>query len=381
MYWLVANRHEQSNVSPHKWAGDEGDAIDHNNPRHAETEVASPIKRNNGFNIVTAAKPIQTNSAPIDEDGTDFSYFAPISFGSRETLMYMLVDTGAANTWVMGSSCNTEACKNHNTFGEQDSTTFKTTGDTFNLTYGTGSVSGATVNDTVQIAGMSIPLSFGAASTTSNDFLDYPMDGILGLGRSASNTMQFPTVMEAITGSQKLPANLFGVNLQHNSDGSTDGELSFGAPDNTKYHGDLSFTDTVSDGKLWEIPVDDAGFDSNLCKFTGKSAVIDTGTTFMLLPPDDSKQLHSQIPQSQQQGEIYNIPCSTERPVQIVISGVSYNITPQDYIGNPVKGGNLCESKIIGKQAFSVNQWLLGDVFLKNVYTVFDFDKNRIGRS
>lgn len=351
----------------------EGNAID-------RTEVGSPVKRDNGFSIVTAAKPAQTNSAPIYEDGTDFSYFTPVSFGSRNTLMYMLVDTGAANTWVMGSSCSTEACKKHNTFGEQDSITFKPTGDVFNLTYGTGSVSGATVNDTVNIAGMSIPLSFGAASTTSNDFLDYPMDGILGLGRSASNTMQFPTVMEAIMGSKELPANLFGVNLQRNSDGSTDGELSFGAPDKTKYHGDLSFTDTVSDGKLWEIPLDDAGFEGKFCKFTGKSAVVDTGTTFMLLPPDDSKQLHSQIPQSQQEGAIFKIPCSTEQPVQIIISGVSYNITPKDYIGNPINGGSLCESNIIGKQAFGPDKWLLGDVFLKNVYTVFDFDKNRIGR-
>lgn len=138
--------------------------------RNAKAETGSPVKRNNNFNIVSAENPTQTNSAPIHEDGTDFSYFAPVSFGSRRTLMYMLVDTGAANTWVMGSDCNTVACENHNRFGKQDSITFKDTGDTFNLTYGTGSVSGATVNDTVQIAGMSIPLSFGAASTTSDDF-------------------------------------------------------------------------------------------------------------------------------------------------------------------------------------------------------------------
>lgn len=61
--------------------------------------------------------------------------------------------------------------------------------------------------------------------------------------------MQFPTVKETIMGSVKLPANLFGFNLQRNSDGSTDGELNFGAPDNTKYGGDLSYTDMVSNDK------------------------------------------------------------------------------------------------------------------------------------
>ena len=381
MFWSVpANIEQQSKFKPHDWSLVETNAIARREQPHPRHRPGAPVKRDNGYNVVTAAKPSQTNSAPIDEDGTDFSYFAPLSFGSKGTLMYMLIDTGAANTWVMGSDCTTEACNKHNTFGESDSTTLRPTGDTFNLTYGTGSVSGVTVNDTVHIAGMSIPLSFGAASTTSNDFLGYPMDGILGLGRSASNTMQFPTVMEAIGNTIDLPANLFGVNLQRDSDGSTNGELNFGAPDTTRYTGDLSYTETVSDGKMWEIPVDDAGFDGNLCKFTGKSAVIDTGTTFILLPPTDSKQLHSQIPQSQQSGEMFHIPCSTKQPVQIIISGVSYNITPKDYIGKPLEGGSLCESNIIGRQAFGSDEWLLGDVFLKNVYTVFDLDQDRIGK-
>lgn len=66
--------------------------------------------------------------------------------------MYMLIDTGAANTWVMGANCTSDACERHNTLGEQDSKTLEATGSTFNLTYGTGSISGVTVNDTVEIA-------------------------------------------------------------------------------------------------------------------------------------------------------------------------------------------------------------------------------------
>lgn len=315
----------------------------------------------------------------IDEDGTDFSYFASVYFGSKRTMMFMLVDSGAANTWVMGSNCTSDACNKHNTFGPADSATFQSIGDHFNLTYGTGTVSGNTINDTMEIAGISIPLSFGMASTTSDDFLDYPMDGILGLGRSASNTMKFPTVMQAMKASDKLPANVFGVNIQRQSDGSMDGELSFGAPDEAKFTGELSFSHTVPDGKYWEIPIDDASYQGNRCKFTGKSAVIDTGTTYILLPPDDAKSLHSQIPGSSQDGELFHVPCSLKEPIQIFISGVPYNITPADFIGKQLKGGSLCESNIIGMQAFEEGQWLLGDVFLKNVYTLFDIDRNRIG--
>ena len=227
---------------------------------------------------------------------------------------------------------------------------------------------------------MSVPLSFGAASITSNDFLTYPMDGILGLGRSASNTMEYPTAMQAIHATGSLDYNMFGVHLQRNSDGSTDGELNFGAPDSSKYTGELSYTDTDPEGGLWEIPLDDASFDSKPYKFGGKSAILDTGTSFILIPPDDAQRLHAQIPQSEQDGETFNIPCSTNIPLQIIISNATYNISTDDYVGNPVKEPNLCASNIIGRQTFGPDQWLLGDVFLKNVYTVFDFDKNRIGK-
>lgn len=228
---------------------------------------------------------------------------------------------------------------------------------------------------------MSIPLSFGAASDTSDDFLAYPMDGILGLGRSASNAMEYPTAMEAIRKTGLLQSNIFGIHLQRFSDGSTDGELNFGAPDTSRYTGELSYTDTVANGVMWEVPLDDASYDGNFCKFSGKSAILDTGTSYVLLPLDDAKQLHAQIPRSESDGETFNIPCLTSIPIQIIISGVEYNISTQDYIGNPVEGGDLCTSNIIGRQAFGSDQWLLGDVFLKNVYTVFDFDKSRIGES
>ena len=227
---------------------------------------------------------------------------------------------------------------------------------------------------------MSVPLSFGAASITSDDFLMYPMDGILGLGRPASNTMDYPTAMEAIQATGSLDYNMFGVHLQRNGDGSTDGELNFGAPDSSKYTGELAYTDTHPGGRMWEIPLDDASFDNKAYNFRGKSAILDTGTSYILIPPDDAQRLHEQIPQSEQDGETFNIPCSTSIPLQIIISNTAYNISTDDYVGHPVKGSNLCTSSIIGRQAFGPDQWLLGDVFLKNVYTVFDFDKNRIGK-
>jgi len=340
----------------------------------------SPTKRTNAYTVVTASQPSQSASMAINQDGTDYSYFSTVNFGSSGVSLNMLVDTGAANTWVMGSDCKSKPCLAHNTVGRANSGTLQVTNTPWTVTYGTGQVSGVVVNDTVSMAGFTLPLAFGSASVTSDDFMTYPMDGILGLGRAKSNVMGVPTVMEALDSAHLLKAKILGVNLQRNVDGATDGEVNFGAVNPSKFTGALSFTTSVSNDGLWEVPVDDAGVDDRGCKFTGKTAIIDTGTSFVLMPPDDAKKLLTQIPKVEPSGETFHIPCATTAAIQFTFSGVTYNVSAKDYLGKTVDGGNMCLSNIIGRQTFGANQWLMGDAFLKNVYTVFDFTQNRIGK-
>lgn len=322
------------------------------------------------------------NAMAIDEDGQDLSYFSAIKFGSKGKDMWMLLDTGAANTWVMGSNCTTSACLAHDTFGGQDSSTLHVTTTPWSVSYGTGTVEGVTVTDTVAFANYSVGMGFGSATSASNDFNNYPMDGILGLGRAASNQIGMPTVMQVLDNNNLLQANILGIHLQRNSDGAKDGQITFGGVDRSKFQGSLSYTATVSaDSNLWEIPVDDVAVSGTSCKLTGRSAIIDTGTSYVLMPPGDANILHAQIPGSTNTRGSPNfmIPCSTTKTIQFTFSGVTYSIQPKDYVSKANSAGKMCASNIIGQQAYSANQWILGDVFLKNVYTVFDFDKDRIG--
>ena len=323
--------------------------------------------------------PTQANSLAIDQDGTDYSYFSGINFGSSDETLWMLMDTGATNTWVMGSDCTSDACSTHNTFGVDNSDTLKVSQKTFSLSYGTGSVNGVLVSDTISFAGKSVSMSFGSASNTSDDFNNYPMDGILGLGRTGANQMGVSTFLETVNNANLFSTNLFGVNLNREVDGNADGEINFGSPDTAKYVGDLTYT-AVSNKEFWQIPVDDVIVNGVPCKVTGNTAIIDTGTTYMLLPPNDAKQIHTQISGSKLTGELYNFPCTTTDLVQIVFSGKSFDISPKDYVGRSVTGTDLCVSNIISSQALGSDEWLVGDTFLKNVYSVFDLDKGRIGK-
>lgn len=338
--------------------------------------------RDNKYPVVTASPPDTPNAMAIDEDGQDYSYFSKVKFGSKGKEMWMLLDTGAANTWVMGSNCTTSACLTHNTFGSQDSSTLHVTTTPWSVSYGTGTVQGVTVSDTVAFANYSIGMGFGSAAVTSNDFNSYPMDGILGLGRTASNGIGTPTVMQVLASKNLLPANILGIHLQRSSEGAKDGQITFGGVDHSKFQGPLTYTATVSaDASFWEIAVDDVAVSGTSCKFVGKSAIIDTGTSYILMPLADAQIVHAQIPGSTNARGSPNfmIPCNSVATVQFTFSGVTYAVHPNDYMGKADDTGKLCASNIIGQQAYSANQWILGDIFLKNVYTVFDFDQDRIG--
>ncbi|EED23769.1 aspartic-type endopeptidase (CtsD), putative [Talaromyces stipitatus ATCC 10500] len=337
-------------------------------------------KRENKYTIVHGNPATGPNSATVNEDGNDFSYFFEMDFGSNNQSMWILFDTGGTNSWVFGTNCTVPACEMHNTFGQNDSTTLQTSGNTFSVGYGSGTVSGLLSSDTVKLANFSFQLTFGLVNNASKDFVDYPMDGILGLGRSKSSTTGTSTAMEAIDNAKLLPSNIVGISLQRNEDGAKDGEVTFGGVDASKFEGDITYTSVISTTDRWEIPLGDAVVAGTRLNVTGKSAIIDTGTSYIFLPPADASALHALIPGSALSGQEYTFPCSTNTTVQFTFSGVTYSVSPKDYIGSTTEnGGTTCFSNIIAVQTFGPDDWLLGDVFMKNVYSVFDFDQNRIG--
>lgn len=291
----------------------------------------------------------------------------------------MLIDTGSADTWVFSSDCKSDPCSIHNTFGKEDSTTLKTTTTTWDRTYGTGEVSGLVASDTVALANFSVTLGFGLAINASDDFNGYPMDGILGLGRRDSGHLGEPTLMDVLDDQAKLQQNILGIHLHRAKDGTKDGELLFGGVDTSKFSGNLVYTKVINDG-AWEIPVEDFLINGTPCNFADRTAIIDTGTTFILMPPGDALSFHNLIPGAVANGESFTMPCNTNVKLEVRINGIKYQISPADYVGKPTQGGTTtCTSNIIGHQAFGAKQWILGDVFLKNVYAAFDFDSQQIG--
>ncbi|KAI0163039.1 aspartic peptidase domain-containing protein [Pestalotiopsis sp. NC0098] len=340
-------------------------------PSRTTHEDATLVDRENTYSVATPVTPSQSNSAGVYQDGTDYSYFIQADIGSAATPMYMLIDTGASTTWVMSSDCKSDPCEKHNTYGSEDSKTLTDTGKTFSVEYGSGEVSGHYVDDTMKVAGLSIQYEFGLANVTSSQFSSFPFEGILGLARNTGN------FNDALKKAKVVDANIFAVSLSRASDGTNDGEISFGAVDTGKYTGDITYT-TTTDDVSWSIIMDDVTIDGNSAGVKGKTAYIDTGTTYAFAPPDDVEAIYKLIPDSKStDGVTYTFPCDSTAELALTFSGTSFAVSAKDFIGAS-GSDNQCTGNLFGMEVVE-GAWLLGGMFLKNVYSVFDIDGKRVG--
>ncbi|KAF4999815.1 hypothetical protein FGRMN_2195 [Fusarium graminum] len=337
-------------------------------------EGSALAKRDNEYDVMKATESTKKHTQGVDQDGTDYSYFIEVEVGSEKKPMYMLIDTGAGSSWVMGTSCTSKACSMHNTFGPGDSDSLEMSKTSFNIAYGSGKVSGTWGNDTITVAGMSIDYQFGLTDTTSDQFLQFPFDGILGLAINKGSKNNF---LNALAESKEVDKNMFCVALNRADDGTNKGEISFGTPNSDKYTGEISYT-SIGEDNDWAIEMDDMGYNGKKADVGGMRSFIDTGTSFMFGSPDSVKKVHALIEGAESgDGTTYTVPCDSNGNLTIAFSGVDYVISPKDWISPPNKEGK-CTSNLYGFEVVK-GAWLLGDTFIKNVYAVFDADERRIG--
>ncbi|RTE83286.1 hypothetical protein BHE90_002131 [Fusarium euwallaceae] len=339
----------------------------------SDSELA---KRANEYDVMEAVETKGKFTEGVNQDGTDYSYFIEVDIGSKKKPMYMLIDTGAGSSWVMGADCTSKACAMHNTFGPDDSDSLELINKPFNIAYGSGKVSGVLAKDNIHVAGMDLEYQFGLATNTSDQFVQFAFDGILGLAMNKGANENFLSTLEA---SGNIDKNIFCIALNRASDGTNEGEISFGSPNPDKYSGKITYTSLPDDkDNDWAIKMDDMGYNGKDAGIGGIRTFIDTGTSFMFGSSENVKKLHALIPGAESSDDTtYKVPCDSKGNLTVTFSGVDYVISPKDWVSPPNKEGE-CTSNIYGYEVVQ-GAWLLGDTFIKNVYAIFDADERRIG--
>ncbi|SPO03403.1 uncharacterized protein DNG_06086 [Cephalotrichum gorgonifer] len=343
----------------------------------AKTDV--PVNVVNQYSIMVPTEPELPNAVGIYQDGNDYTYFLKAEIGSAKQPLYMLLDTGAGISFVMSSDCADKSCQMHDTWDHSTSSTYEDVEANFSVDYGSGTVKGPVGRDSVTLGNIDLTMRFGLATEASEDFKHFPFDGILGMSmaRTKTNTDSFALAMKD---SKALKSNVFSIYLNRGSSGNNNGELTLGGINDKKYKGDIGYTKVSNGGSgSWSIPLDDAGVGDKTAGINSRLAHIDTGTSYIFAPPQDAEALHKLIPgATSEDGVNWKLPCNTKEKVTFTFSGKTYAVAPKDYI-SASPGGGLCNSNIYGRGVVANNGWLLGDVFLKNVYAIFDMDEERIG--
>lgn len=215
-----------------------------------------------------------------------------------------------------------------------------------------------------------------AATSVSSQFSqDAENDGLVGFAFSTINTVtpqQQNTWFDTVKSS--LPQQLFAVTLKYQQPGTYD----FGFIDSSKYDGSLTYTAVDSSQGFWSFTADGYSVGGTQSSDSLK-AIADTGTSLILVSADVVSAYYAKVTgssNSNTQGG-YIFPCTSTLPdFGIVIEGQTFTV-PGKYINYAPIGDGTCYGGIQSSAGIGFN--ILGDVFLKAQYVVFDAANMQLG--
>uniref|UniRef100_F1RIE5 Peptidase A1 domain-containing protein n=1 Tax=Sus scrofa TaxID=9823 RepID=F1RIE5_PIG len=312
----------------------------------------------------------------------DKVYVGNISIGTPPQQFSVVFDTGSADLWVPSIYCKSKACVTHRSFNPSHSSTFHLPGIFIELEYGSGKILGFLGQDTIRIDKLtSTGQAFGLSKVEISRTFEHAIyDGILGLAYPSLAMPGTTAVFDNLKKQGQISEPVFAFYL------STDKEegsvVMFGGVDKKYYKGDLKWV-PLSQPHYWQITLDRITWRGEVigCP-SGCQAIMDTGTTLLLGPSKEVAKIHSFISAVHFQEE-YVVPCNARNvlpDIVFTINNVDYPVPVRAYVLK-VASNNLCYSGFndIMDTLSESEFWILGDVFLRVYFTVFDRGQNRIG--
>ncbi|EKM61392.1 uncharacterized protein PHACADRAFT_247956 [Phanerochaete carnosa HHB-10118-sp] len=341
-------------------------------------------KRANGQNLLTN---LQFDSA----------YFGSLAVGTPPASFDVILDTGSSDLWLASGSSDSRSTDGITLFEPSSSSTFTNLNQEFGITYGSGSAQGVLGQDRVQFAGFEVNQTFGVVNQTSQQLLTKPISGLMGLGFqsiAASGAEPFWQSLASTSGTLDSPLFAFQLTRFTNDTNANQLELggtfTLGATNSSLFTGDIDFQ-AIPDGAPGYWIQELTGLKVNgqsITVPTGSNAwaAIDTGTTGVGVPQDTLQAIFAAVPNSQpgsgQTEGYYIYPCSTTVTVEVNWgnSAIFWTISAADFALEQVDQDNCAGAFFeISNSGSSTPPFIFGDVFLKNVYSVFRSNPAAVG--
>jgi hypothetical protein len=319
-----------------------------------------------------------SNNEPL-VDESDEDYYGTVAIGTPAQNFNLLFDTGSSDLWVPSVSCTqSSSCLNHKKFDGSKSSSYQAGTQSFSIQYGTGSMTGIVSQDVVSVAGVKINQSFGEATTEADFFNQTAFDGILGMGFGTISSEGVTTPFDNMVQQLKI-APVFSFHMGFTANGGG-GELTLGGYDSSKFTGSLQYS-PVTTQTYWNIGLDSVSVNGQDSGVQAQDAAIDTGTTLIVAPDSDAQAINQLLGAQPVDGQdgVYSISCDPSGLPDVVLSfnGNQFSVPASSYVFS--NGDGTCMSGIAGDGGMGLTQWIVGDVFLRTYYAVFDSGNSQVG--
>ncbi|THV07897.1 acid protease [Dendrothele bispora CBS 962.96] len=308
----------------------------------------------------------------------------------------VVFDTGSSDLWLLSNDCVTSDCLRVPRYSNVSSSNLSISDKPFKLDYLQGSVTGVVASETVTLGSFKIVSQvFGLVKEAEDlSFSSTGNSGILGLSFPSEASIPFslgPSLLQNIFGSLEEPYFAFKLGTQSGPN-DTSSSFTFGQLD-------PELANSTSD--FFNVPVSKAGADdytywklsilnltmngttiplshSSISGTYSQVAVLDTGTTMVLGPSDDVQTFWTFVglgsaARLNPLSMMYEVRCDKAVEVGFVLGFQDdhreFPIDPADI--SWAEGGQSdgwCVGGIQANDAVSTGDWLLGDIFLRNVY-------------
>ncbi|OJA10871.1 hypothetical protein AZE42_06016 [Rhizopogon vesiculosus] len=224
--------------------------------------------------------------------------------------------------------------------------------------------------------------TLGAATIYSPTFSSttFKPDGLAGFAFEDISVYQASPLFQTLVQSGQLPEAVFGVKLSTTAGAS---ELYVGGTNTTLYQQNTLTYTPVTVPAYWQITLDQVSRAGVQVGQSEAEAIIDTGTSLILTDTATAASYYNDIPGAilQESEGLYSIPCDIidNYAPTFTFGGRPFNVSGETFNLGPVEDGSSdCFAGITASSDIE-DYWLVGDVFLQNVYSVFDMDQLRVG--
>lgn len=309
-------------------------------------------------------------------------YFSEITIGTPPQSFKVVLDTGSSNLWVPSSECGSIACYLHTKYDSSSSSTYQKNGSSFEIRYGSGSLSGFVSEDVMTIGDLKIKDQIFAEATEEPGlaFAFGRFDGILGLGFDTISVNKIPPPFYNMIEQGLLDEPLFAFYLGSTENDAEGSEATFGGVNKDHYTGKITEI-PLRRKAYWEVDLDAISFGDSTAELENTGVILDTGTSLIALPTTLAELLNKEMGAKKGYNGQYTVDCAKrdELPdMTFTLSGFDFSITPYDYILE-VQGS--CISTFMGMDFPEPVGPLaiLGDAFLRKWYSVYDLGKGTVG--